>query len=266
MADMRHEPWVRYGTEEEALIAMDRQRLQELQARMQHEQMVRQAEFMRSRDFLDRGFIDDFGMVRPEKKEKKRMSDPNLLKNALEKKPFVMDCKKPEIKMLPCEASAKAHLDRFVVRDNPKLRAKGYKPFSLEPLTWRGDGFPKLYLLPIDEEGMSLGMAREGGASFPHSSKVLPKRLAAMYEDVANWGRTVNVSFRGLIPQETRNKIEEARKSFDGIFLLCDESTLHTVKTKADPLVLGWDGSGLWLIDAFDATPIEEYIAKEFTV
>lgn len=74
--------------------------------------------------------------------------------------------------------------------------------------------------------------------------------------------------FKGVIPSETRAKITSAIEVFtkDAIFLVQEiDYTKSTFTEVIDPLVIGVkDGQG-FLIDLFDASAIEHYIASEFT-
>lgn len=77
--------------------------------------------------------------------------------------------------------------------------------------------------------------------------------------------------FSGCIPSATRKRIAEVRKSgqFGGKIYLVAEAHEWTegcsvTITEKDPLVVGFDGYGHWLIDSFDTTPVEQYIADEF--
>lgn len=105
-------------------------------------------------------------------------------------------------------------------------------------------------------------------------------------------GRDVELTFtfKGMIPSSTRAKIEAAAPDFpagidrynyprelSGIYLLVEStpdqwrirhsgrawSNLRDVL--ADPLVVGYRDNALWLIDSFDPTPLETYIATEFS-
>jgi len=83
---------------------------------------------------------------------------------------------------------------------------------------------------------------------------------------------SISTKFTGAIPDEVREKIRAAESSgeFDEVMLIAEVPEWKIDQTvvlvpKGDPLVVGKKGELLWLIDAFDTTPIEEYVAKEFT-
>lgn len=94
--------------------------------------------------------------------------------------------------------------------------------------------------------------------------------------------------FTGVIPQRTKEKIKQAQalRIFNGnLFLLAEVGTWTLSIEEAakprrelgiplgdlldlfllDPLLVGFAVSSLWVIDVFDPTPIEDYIANEFT-
>lgn len=73
--------------------------------------------------------------------------------------------------------------------------------------------------------------------------------------------------FFGKIPKSTRDKINSAQSIFwkTHIFILAEANWELVENVPAtstainyDPLVIGSDGLNLWLIDAFDITPVEQ--------
>ncbi len=90
--------------------------------------------------------------------------------------------------------------------------------------------------------------------------------------------------FAGGIPAAIRQKIAEAKPRFEQIYLVAEapewkleffqarsESGVHTRLNpkpipQRDPLVIGQKQGKFWFIDAFDTTPAEEYVRKEFTI
>ncbi len=84
----------------------------------------------------------------------------------------------------------------------------------------------------------------------------------------------VRASFDGLIPETIRQKIRRAASLgiFTEIFVLAEVPGLKIEEGQAprlarvgDPLVIGYDGSGFWLIAAFDTSPAEA-IAMSMTL
>jgi len=119
----------------------------------------------------------------------------------------------------------------------------------------------------------------------PMFTPSLPKPVKACFDDVIarileiakQKKKTILLSaeFSGVVPLETKQSIAEARKKFKNIFILAEvkdwkieERKATTVKpkpapiVKGDPLVVGWDGKGFWLITSFNTTSLERYIEQ----
>lgn len=175
-----------------------------------------------------------------------------------------------------------------------------YKRLDLAPLRWRTKkGLPLLAIFSLTNGMFSLGVRTERwryerydsyGYSWRTSTKQvytpsLPKPVKACFADVVGKilelakqkKKTVLLSaeFSGVIPLEAKQKIAEARKKFADIFILAEvkdwkieERKATTVKPKpapivrGDPLVVGWDGKGFWLIMSFDTTSLERYVEQ----
>lgn len=86
-----------------------------------------------------------------------------------------------------------------------------------------------------------------------------------------NWrNRTFSTSFKGLIPETTKQKIKDAEELFSGdqsrgIFLIKECPSWTETEITEDPLIVGIIGDQAYLIDQFDCTDLEAYIAAEFT-
>lgn len=96
-------------------------------------------------------------------------------------------------------------------------------------------------------------------------------------------GRVASLSYTyaSPIPTDVKAMIEIERTKFSGIFLLAEapltgwtytgpkrrDKYADAIRAKLDPLVLGYnkDAHALFLLGQFDATPIEQYVALEFT-
>lgn len=107
----------------------------------------------------------------------------------------------------------------------------------------------------------------------------LPHVIGSCYSDVLiklgqmarEHKKSIELScrFQGLIPLDVKQEIIEARDLFKRIFLI-SEPNGFTISERAitvprpqprpdpDPLVIGFDGSQLWLIADFNTTPVEE--------
>jgi hypothetical protein len=83
---------------------------------------------------------------------------------------------------------------------------------------------------------------------------------------------TITARFTGAIPQPVRDRIRQATGDFDAILLVTEapewELSLKPIPQPItrDPLVIGQKGENFWLITAFDTTPAEEYVKREFTI
>lgn len=90
--------------------------------------------------------------------------------------------------------------------------------------------------------------------------------------------REANLAFQfeGVIPAASRAVIQQARTVFPAVFLLVDSpheswsyttmrETIRQRMARLDPLILGFGAEKLWVLDAFDATAVEQYIQAEFT-
>lgn len=110
--------------------------------------------------------------------------------------------------------------------------------------------------------------------------RTLPETIASCYADVLTKLKDIAMKrekslkfsscFDRLIPEEVKRKIAEARALFQEIFIVAEpkkfqitENDIITFlpppqKLSSDPLVVGFDGSQLWLIADFDTTSVEE--------
>jgi hypothetical protein len=160
-----------------------------------------------------------------------------------------------------------------------------YRKFTtLSMLDWRGKNYyPKIVLFSLKNPVFKI----KGGESdfYRDIDPELPKELAVHYKDVQDrfcamcnrWTcnySTFSISCRydGVIPPATRQKTKQAVNVFglDKVFIMAEATKWAEQSTPKpildlDPLVVGWDGASLWLIDKFDLTPIEQMLAVEFT-
>lgn len=165
------------------------------------------------------------------------------------------------------------------------VKHRGYKRLSHEPLKWRNSQMaPRLIPFSIDAPVFSFfantTVARMGGEVKVETgtTPTLPTALQPYYADVLtmmeNWAQknvkstTLSAQFTGVIPESTKMRIAHARTIFPQLFILAEVKTWRQneqAPTEVDPLVMGFANDSLWLVDAFDTTPTEEYIQREFT-
>ncbi len=173
------------------------------------------------------------------------------------------------------------------------------KVLSLEVFGWRRkkDGLPSLAIFGLDSPVCKFSAARRqryndwgvsrGTANSFVTTPILPKPLRVYYDDIAKLlqrrrssgqrlaSATISVRFAGVIPPATREKIRKSLPVFDQVFILAEapdwKATQRRRRVKpvpmpiGDPLVVGYKAGQLFLIDTFDTTPVENYIAQEFT-
>ena len=168
---------------------------------------------------------------------------------------------------------------------------QSYKPFDLEPLTWRDtDGLPRLVVFGLNEAVFhyseevtvdDIGRIEDSAGFVPG---YLPANLQACYRDIERLVRKVarrykstavlEVTFTGIIPDDVKSKITDARYIFgDEIYIVAEPSKMAIRKQppkrkplpplpirNGDPLVIGFDGKQYRLIAAFDLTSIEQLV------
>lgn len=89
---------------------------------------------------------------------------------------------------------------------------------------------------------------------------------------------TVRADFAGAIPDDVREVIRKAQPQFDQILLIA-ETKEWSISTKTyvqpqpamipvgkDPLVVGRRDRSFWLLTAFDTTPAEDFVRREYRV
>lgn len=80
-----------------------------------------------------------------------------------------------------------------------------------------------------------------------------------------SWHATYETRFSGKVPQATREKIRSVLRTNDftgdNIFLIYEAQWHPVAVPDPDPIVAGWDGKNLWIIDVFDLTPVERALA-----
>lgn len=165
-----------------------------------------------------------------------------------------------------------------------------YPPISYEPLTWRdADGWPKLVLLALDQDGyVEIGSSGGDWSYNPLSSEsregaryqeIYYSIVVPSYRDVGEKLRALNnsrerfsikTSLTGfLMPDKTRAKLPKAEKHFgDQLFAIVEVKGWELNKVKLpdpDPLIVGYKAGALFLIDTFDLTPVEKVLAFEYS-
>lgn len=193
--------------------------------------------------------------------------------------------------LLPVESGARDRIDQEIAGMEVEIECidfaaeTGLPRLSLEPFFWRNrKGFP--ILAPFGVMGSEIRILTHFRASDSSSwvrhkitdfipahgealyRRIYPDVIARMNKKVRETGdrASLSASFEGIIPDETREKIQQWPAK--DVFLVTEVPDWRFGVTKAprvDPLVCLWRHDTLWLLDKFDTTSIEEYIAREFT-
>lgn len=186
-----------------------------------------------------------------------------------------------------------ALLDKINELQSKQRKARAFHRFdgeklrlSNEVLTWRK---PELLAsVPQPEVGLfGLGMASITlNSEWERNGKCnpkLPHGITTLYADVFEAPSRLNqvygfrsthhlmATFSGVIPLETKEKIRDVqdRRIFSDIRLLAETEWKLDIQPNpfyADPIVVGLVEDEMWVIDIFDPTPLEDYIAKEFVI
>lgn len=170
------------------------------------------------------------------------------------------------------------------LRRDMQFAGTTYKRLSLEPLKWaRWQEAPIFAIYSLYEPTMSIchpesWEVRNTGASWMNVKLPQPIR-DIYYKHAVNLRRDIRFTstFQGIIPKSVKEGIEVAKPMFtlDGgssktnIFLIGEGQWVRNQMEpeplrRFDPLVVGWDGEELWLINHFNLTPLERYVIEEF--
>jgi hypothetical protein len=221
----------------------------------------------------------------------KHVAVPTLDPDAL-KKEIVMLGERRE-SLLPGETVLREWIDRRA--ENLKIVANSYHLSTregrslpvLDPvvLDWRHARrphrvpVPKLALVPVMESDTML-FRTDGQQTGP---AIKGYHYRDVNEALHNWRRRDDRSrvglewkFNGTIPNEERELITREAGNYEQIFLLADappESWKWVIGDKIerpkvarwDPIILGYHSGVFVVLGQFDPTPLELYVAAEFT-
>jgi hypothetical protein len=174
-------------------------------------------------------------------------------------------------------------------------RGPDYRPISLDALrNFRTrEGWPAIAIFSLNHPRFEISLKAAAyrpswSTKRAHMDTVkftpdLPPALADCFEDVVlklssrvirdfdGYSRmegplVLAAEYTGLIPFDVKDKIAKAKPHFTEIFILA-EPTGWDLKTPAilpaDPIVVGWDGKGLYFITEYDTTPVEDALLLE---
>ena len=172
----------------------------------------------------------------------------------------------------------------------------GYPEIDHSFLAWRKKNtkMPAFMVLDLENNRFSISVEPYNGFDEQHGkvdhghtefefSPDLPKALQDHFVEtvkyIANlsaksysWNQIeISTEFRGgIMPQDLREKVKTATNSklFNRIFVIAEASEWQIneiVRTKGDPLVVGWieNTEKMYLIGIYDPTPLELYIRDQ---
>ena len=153
-----------------------------------------------------------------------------------------------------------------------------FNRLSLEPLGWRDEqGLPRLVVFSLDQPTAAFDIelinSWDNKAFEARMNPELPDALIKCYKDVLEvlaarakkLGKSIKLTcqFSGLIPLEVKERIEQVRDMFEGIYIIAEPASFNletrepTVLNR-DPIVVGYSYGTLWHITDFETTAIEE--------
>jgi hypothetical protein len=150
-----------------------------------------------------------------------------------------------------------------------------YPPVSLDALRQfrTAEGWPSIAIFNLHFPTFEIYVRTNAYGTRAEFRPLLPQQLQACFDDVVKRlrkhvikeqkpkGVRLAAVFTGLIPPDVKVKILRAQRLFRQIFILAEPlnwSLEDVANLPRDPLVVGWDGTGLSLIAKFDTTPLEE--------
>lgn len=204
--------------------------------------------------------------------------------------------------LLGIEKNGAPAIDARIKELEGEKRGLSYRKLSTEPLRWRDSkGMPRLVLYSIDRpeakfifDGEELTvpgpteLSLEGVDEYDEDSEAEANKNRALYPDLfvyddiydklqKEYEKTDDLQaieyttiFDGLLPTDVREIAKREKKNFDGLYILAEvkgwKRTEIARPKYADPLLLGWANPYFYVLAAFDLTPTEEYVRREFTL
>jgi hypothetical protein len=169
-----------------------------------------------------------------------------------------------------------------------------YRPISLDALrTFRTiEGWPAIAIFSLSHPRFEISLKAAYRPTWNNGRKHrdvvkftpdLPPALADCFEDVVlklssrvirdfdghsrmDGPLDLVAEYTGLIPFDIKEKIAKAKPHFSEIFILAEPTGWSLKKPAilpADPIVVGWDGKGLYFIAEYDTTPVEDALLLE---
>lgn len=167
----------------------------------------------------------------------------------------------------------------LVAKRYQRMKKTAYPNFGLGVLSWRViDGknvYPTFALFELDSPIFEMGVDGYDIDSkrwtFKRMTPFLPGKMMDCYDDLfKNWeemSERENKSLKlmaklnGCLPPATKEKIEQARKEFEHIYIMVEVNSWKLNEEAVlpkDPLIVGLGNNCLSIIDQFDLTEAEE--------
>lgn len=162
--------------------------------------------------------------------------------------------------------------------------AEKYPRLSLQPLTWRDEN-KRPRLIPFSIQNASFRFTVDDSdhwTRFGRHEPITPKMpypIINCYKDVLASIRqrgfitTLSTNWEGVIPPDVR-QIAKNNTDFkqSDMYLIAEPTKWELSFEKLperpfnyDPLLVGYAEGSFWLLAKFDVTPLEHYVASEFT-
>ena len=200
--------------------------------------------------------------------------------------------------LLPVEAAAKEDVERrlLVAQENLEYsRAgvilEGLKQLDMSVFSWKRDAktykrkemmqVPALAYIPLSEGKLELSVRYGGDIIIPRQ---LPEAVKKAYTETLHpitrfldWDHynrvTLTYAYPGVIPTDIREIIQREKNvdRFEHLALVCEVGKWETRWEPAppreylDPILVGCRAGALWILGAFDPTPVEQYVLDEFS-
>ena len=200
--------------------------------------------------------------------------------------------------LLPVEATAKEEIERRikVAQENLEysragVALKGLHQLDTSCFSWTREqktyrrkqnmSVPALAYIPLSEGVLSLRVDHRGDVTVP---KQMPEAVKTAYTKtlspisrILDWDYrpsvTLSYAYSGVIPTDMREVIQREKTvdRFEHLALVCEVGHWETQWEEApphvylDPILVGCRAGALWILGAFDPTPVEQYLLDEFS-
>lgn len=200
--------------------------------------------------------------------------------------------------LLPVEAAAKEDVEQRLLVAQEKLEhsraaaaLEGMKQLDMTVFSWKRDQkthkrkdlmqVPALAYIPLSEGKVELSVRYGGDIIIPRQMPEAVKRaytetLAPItrFLDWDHYNRvTLTYAYTGVIPTDIREIIQHEKNvdRFEHLALVCEVGKWETrwepspPREYLDPILVGCRAGALWILGAFDPTPVEQYVLDEFS-